>query len=302
MSAGYLEEQHRETPADNRLKHHHKCSVKAPEFAEGGSHGRKARHIEQDEQQVGQHLETPQVEMRLHGLVRSFVPGTFGFINRILDAQRVRNRGKDFYQVRRDAHESFFHRRFQAKALVRGSFFLSRVGSSKRTGLPRFLSSGSAVRAFNRIQRIESTDNRFLRKESRKKRHRSGPVVAFDTEGLEHRRNHRTHGTQHRLFVVVVTETSICADRAHKAKHRHHNEHDLARTENEFLEAEPCVAEKVAHLGQMVRRQLHDERRFLAHENRMAQEQAVNQRNYDARQVNPEHERPRTFAEERRAK
>ena len=62
------------------------------------------------------------------------------------------------------------------------------------------------------------------------------------------------------------------------------------------------MAEKVAHLGQMVRRQLHDERRFLAHENRMAQKQAVNQRNHDACQVNSEHERPCAFAEERRTK
>ena len=86
MSASHLEEQHRETPADNRLEHHHERSVKAPEFTESGSHGGKARHIEQDEQQISQHLETPQVEMRLHRLVRTFF-GTFGFFDGCFDAR-----------------------------------------------------------------------------------------------------------------------------------------------------------------------------------------------------------------------
>ena len=47
MSAGHLEEQHRETPTDNRLEHHHERSVEASELAESGPHGSKARHIEQ---------------------------------------------------------------------------------------------------------------------------------------------------------------------------------------------------------------------------------------------------------------
>ena len=48
MSAGHLEEQHREAPADNCLEYHHERSVEASEFAEGRTHRRQARHIEQD--------------------------------------------------------------------------------------------------------------------------------------------------------------------------------------------------------------------------------------------------------------
>ena len=92
-----LEEQHREAPADNRLEHHHERSVEAPEFAEGSSPGGKARHIELDEQQISQHMETSEPKTGLHRLVRTlaFRSGHSRFVNSFANPERINELARD---------------------------------------------------------------------------------------------------------------------------------------------------------------------------------------------------------------
>ena len=63
---GQLEEQHREAPAYDCLEDGHERPVELAEFAEGRSESRQAGHVEQDEQQVGEHLEFAEPEVCAH--------------------------------------------------------------------------------------------------------------------------------------------------------------------------------------------------------------------------------------------